>query len=288
MIKTKIHSLQEHIRRKIDDDDKESIRNLQDLCDMPLYVVEDSAVMLLEKIDTRKCINALVEAEAVRLPVPEMIVELRHPKHPKRSIFCFMNEIGSKMARVIDDADNSERDLNCFKFGIQTAFIDEGDPDKVVTDLSEPASIYVTSVADDDTRNTNLAMGQNNWMNSQKRIAPMALTVALLILNASGIEREKVKCDRLNRARSASKKTRIPDHTIIRLGHVYDREGVAHRVGKSGWKMPVHVRSAHTRQQFHGPGRSLRKPIFVPMKIINYDPASGEEPPKPKPKLVKA
>lgn len=112
----------------------------------------------------------------------------------------------------------------------------------------------------------------------------------IAMLRTQGVERDTITVPKLNKARTKSGKRVIPDHTVVRFGHYYTRSGGRKAIDPNAPKGTVrmHVRSAHTRMQPHGPGNKERKLVLVEACLVNYDPASGEAPPVAKRKVVKA
>ena len=107
----------------------------------------------------------------------------------------------------------------------------------------------------------------------------------MLLLNTRGVEKEVVKCERLNRSRARQGHRPVPDHTVIRIGHVYDRSGHATSVGGGGREpMPVHWRRGHTRLQRIGHGRTQTKLVYIEPCLVNY--IEGEDVPVPRSKEV--
>ena len=110
-------------------------------------------------------------------------------------------------------------------------------------------------------------------------VSAMALGVCLLMLNIQGVEKEMIEAKKLNKARIARGKPSIPQHTVMRIGHVYDQNGERIGLG-TGRVMAVHMRAGHARRQHHGPGNSLVKFVYIPPVLVNFTP--GIEPTMPK------
>jgi hypothetical protein len=63
------------------------------------------------------------------------------------------------------------------------------------------------------------------------------------------------------RGPSEAYKPPIPQHVVIRIGEVFDKNDKAHVFGH-GSPRP-HLRRGHIRQQAHAPQHSERKQIFI-------------------------
>lgn len=126
------------------------------------------------------------------------------------------------------------------------------------------------------------------WLDNPKILdyamapAVKALSAIIVLLRTRGVVQDKIEVSpKLNKARQSSGKSIILDHTVIRVGYTYSRDGTRVEYNKTGRRMPVHWRAGHWRHQAHGPSRSLRKDIFIEPMLINY--VEGDTPvPKPK------
>lgn len=113
-----------------------------------------------------------------------------------------------------------------------------------------------------------------------RRLTVSLLTRFLLAFHIRGVENEHMPAPKnLNKARIAKGKPPIREFTVLRVGHVYDRDGKAHAVG-TGRKMPIHMRAGHSRRQHYGKANALVKTIYVPPTIVNFDPNSEVKMPK--------
>jgi hypothetical protein len=108
----------------------------------------------------------------------------------------------------------------------------------------------------------------------------VAMLAATAILSAKGAKREMVPAPaKLNTVRAKTNKPPIPQHVVIKIGEVFDKNGKAHAFGH-GSPRP-HLRRGHIRQQTHGPQHSERKEIFINPIWINYVPFDDETTPAP-------
>ena len=100
------------------------------------------------------------------------------------------------------------------------------------------------------------------------------LQMAVLMTHLGGLEREVHDApEKLNKARRAKGEPPVRTYTYVHVGHVYNQAGerVAYERGGSGRRMPIHMRAGHNRNQFYGEGRALRKLIWIPPVLVNYD-----------------
>lgn len=119
--------------------------------------------------------------------------------------------------------------------------------------------------------------------------AGVAVQGLLMLMHTQGLERLPVTPTRLNQARERRGRVKIPDHTVVRVSHVYDRSGRATAVGDGvGRASPrMHVRAAHVKRYWVGPkGAQRQEPRFIEATIVNY--IEGDDAPVPRPKVVRS
>lgn len=132
------------------------------------------------------------------------------------------------------------------------------------------------------------------------REAIAALNISLIMSQMAELDREVVEPKKLNKARVASGKPSINGHIVIRIGHVYDKEGNKVRITDSNRRsMPIHMRAGHTKAQPHGrpwmdanPEEAMKEGntathhiVWIPPVLVNY--VDGSPLPVPKPRIVK-
>lgn len=215
---------------------------------LPHYVIDKSLADLLTRGDVRSSINAMIEADIARLPFPEMVLEV---------------DTGAARSFVL-----LEEYQDHFRARMAVMRGDEAlevDPDAIEIELGAEA-MQVT---------TKLGRTHQTWM----RTAGVCLGIALLMLNIQGVEKEIIEVTRLNRSRQASGKPSVPGHTLMRIGHVYDRNGNRQGLG-TGRHMAVHLRAGHARRQHHGEGYALTKIVYIPPVLVNFKPGVEVNQPK--------
>ena len=118
------------------------------------------------------------------------------------------------------------------------------------------------------------------------------LIASMLLLNTRGLVKEVVEPKpRLNAARKAKGKPPIPTHTVIRIGHVYTRQGkTVQREEHLRRKQPLHLRAGYTAVRWitkkherweaekAGPDGKHSLLVYVEPYMVNYDPLSDDLP----------
>lgn len=108
----------------------------------------------------------------------------------------------------------------------------------------------------------------------------IGVLAVLLMLHTKGIAVDKEeRPERLNKSRVAAGKPSIPEHRIVRIGHVYDRKGEKKDYNSSCKSMPVHWRSGHIRHQRFGKNLERSYELYIEPMLINY--VDGPEPAMP-------
>ena len=260
---------------------------------VPHYCIDRSIIDLFRSGAAILSVDAMFQAGVAHLPFPKMLVEL-WTGNPWR-YFLLLEEldpeenggqiVGCELVELVNDGiwprtmamdfaysqNSTKPDLEVFNRIVEDMRLaPPDDGEDVRTPDGRYPSWHVRFT--DDTRPDILPH------------AAAAISAAMLMTHINGLAREKVEVGKLNKARAASGKREIPEHTIVRLGHVYDRSGQKHAIG-SGHTMPIHMRAGHVRNQAHGPGMKLRKLVWIEPVLVNY--RDGTDLPKPPRKVVK-
>lgn len=130
---------------------------------------------------------------------------------------------------------------------------------------------------------------------------------AILTAHIQGVEYEEPEVERLNKQRAKLGKVTIPHHTVVRLGHYFDRSGKRHAIHSgarpgdtpTGRTMPIHLRAGYVRNQIHGkqwlaanPDKlglpnvtETHHPEWIKPVLVNY---VGDEAPMMPQKVIRA
>lgn len=125
----------------------------------------------------------------------------------------------------------------------------------------------------------------NTGIRQHMGAACRAICALVVLTGTKGVLQEHVEINpRFNKSRVQSGKVAIQDHTVIRIGHTYSRDGTKVEYKGTGRSMPVHWRAGHVRNQRFGPKLSKSYDLWIEPMLINY--SDGEEIPTPKIKEV--
>lgn len=219
---------------------------------LPHYVIDPSLMDLLTRSDVGASIKAMVEANVCNLPFPKLLLEIA--VNDGRYFITLQEHHGEFVARA--------------------AVLYEGKGDISLVDV-DPNEITVHYTGEHFHIATN-GRSHEIWL----KLVGLSVGIALLMLNIQGVVKQVIEPTRLNKSRAARGSTPIPSHTVIRIGHVYNREGKQERVA-TGRTMPVHLRAGHARHQRYGPENSLTKIVYIPPVLVNFKPG-GQAPVPPK------
>ena len=266
MIHTKFHVLQEIIRDRDKDNITlidyggsnitEAVKTVELMSAAPTYCMDPQVVGLLVREDVERSILAIMKAGIAKLPFDPMMVEFTPPTEGLSSrYFIWLSEMGNQMIRTL------------------AACLSKTDQELLV--MSDPLDIEI--VEDGLICSSFMKDDPMAWA------AMAAVSLSLLMLNTKGIEKQVIYTGKLNKARRKAGDGRlpIPQHTVVRIGTIYDRSGRGHSVTATGRHMPVHLRAGHTRHQHFGKGNEEVKIIFIPPCIVNFRDESGEKPALP-------
>lgn len=91
----------------------------------------------------------------------------------------------------------------------------------------------------------------------------------LLIMSTKGVVKEHIDPVKLNQHRAKSGKVKVPRHTYVHIGHVYQKDGST--VAYDERKSPrPHWRRGHIRNLRVGVGRTGRKPTWIEPMLVAY------------------
>jgi hypothetical protein len=280
----------------------DTLENIFDVVDkFPKYVMYDDIVRLIytaEENAIHQSVNTMVGANLAHLPFPDILVEFTAEKYISGKMITQENiEERMKVRQFVWLSENNKSNVlamsdshpfaalnwilvekkNASPFVILNPnlvfgkYIQDGAHDgtnKLGLDYKHHYAPFLNikalgQKAAEDLRQANL--DETMWTTS------CALTAAIALLRTKGVVQDKIEAPaKLNKSRIASGKAPIRDHTVIRIGHTYDRAGNAVAYNSSGRTMPVHWRAGHIRNQRFGPGLSKSYQVFIEPMLINY------------------
>lgn len=253
---------------------------IQSLLKDPIYVVDKDAIELLKRADCAAAIQAMREAGILRLPYPKIVVEIHTERGSPATIINRGPEITKSLAPEYSATENiaefvvlEEVPTASGNFGVISSYgfvytkstIAGVCPQAIAMELKDNA-IEMTYSKDIDGKTLEVV----------SHVTILALNVALVLMNMTGIEREHESHPKLNKAREKTGKQAIPDYTYLKIGHVQRSDGSRVKYNSGDVRtMPMHVRSAHTRRQHYGTNNELTKIIYVPSVIVNFNPGGN-------------
>jgi len=274
---------------------------------LPKYVIYDDVVDMVFENNSplQKSIRAMRKSGLAHLPFTELLVEFDHIKGISGDLLggvhvdtdlkvrefvwlvearehkFFANHTNDPFIGVpftLIEVPNNKKPLIILNANCLTGDFIEA-PDRAVIGLSYRA--FLTPFINEkaitvEEKNALLRAGQGNAMHT----TATALSAVVALLRTKGVKLEHIEAPaKLNKSRVASGKAPISDHTVIRIGHLYDREGNQVKYAPTGRHMPVHWRAGHIRNQRFGPGLAKSYEVFIEPMLINYE--EGTDVPAP-------
>lgn len=287
---------------------------LVEMSRVPLYVLDWDLSMKLEFKTLAKSANAIHDAGRMHLPFPRLTFELwgrwapvGKPKDVQQRLFVMVDEKGPGAfdCSVLEWRTNGEEEAVSTIFRLGLDWIATPIPGAKIYPPLKPGETDADLAGFAASWDDEAPIINEDLANRLIHEIGMGMLMGVMMVNIAGVEREKVTPKAsFNRARERSGKPRIPDHTVVRIGHVYNSSGqrVAYDRGDSGRQpMRVHMRAAHTRRQQHGPafldtdeGRQYRglssttethHVVLIDAVLVNY--RDGTDLERPLPKVVK-
>lgn len=250
MIGTKLHQIRELI--------VEENKLIEEMLAAPKYYIDRDVVELLGRPDVQSSIAAMIIADVARLPFNPLLIE-----------YDTFGDTGGKIhcAVLLQEAAGCIQARNFILYeSVQhgrTVVRETGQGGYIRIDLLHNSELNKPTIKVDP-------LGCGDRLDAQ--LAAIASMIALLMLNVKGIEKRVVETSRLNTVRKKHAKSAIPEHTIIHIGTIYDRNGKGHKYVSQGQRghMPVHMRRGHARHQACGEGQKDRKWVYIPPVLVNY------------------
>ena len=244
---------------------------------MPYFVVSQRlADTMLEHAKTfGRALLDLQKAALLRLPYKELILQMPDPDVLNATAFVILRqcqpgeeldyEFGVLKMCLVKGADGRE-------FGAvlpHTAAFNVFENDKAPEKSDERLALKVSLAAlepDDE------AVGErhNRLVQGIRATVFYALVFGALVWRTKGMEQLKVDApEKLNKARGKRGKPLVRGYTLLRIGHVYGRDGKAVKVSE-GDPRPIHWRCGHFRNQRHGPGLKESHRVWIDPILVNF------------------
>lgn len=240
--------------------------------------------LMQHNVEVVKSLEAMQQAGVLRLPFPYILAEY---------------DWGGPMLVCFSE---SKKDKNCPFRSTAMSLVRLKSRDDVL--VLSPQTYYTSPIItlDDGTKGMRWKVFTAGWVQETpegRKLAGEAgtedywkpeiepgLVACMLLLNTRGIVREHVHSPTvLNRARAKHGKPPIPSHTIIRVGHVYERGGGAVPAGEHARRgQPLHWRAGYTAVRWitkrHAKWQAElandmgthQLLVYVEPYLVNYDP----------------
>lgn len=246
----------------------------------PTFVMDKELQALFDDASLQHSVQAMFEAGVAKLPYPALMMELWGGMDWR---YFLVIEEGDKPTRFRVTAMEYIRTRDG-GFGVV--------PSPLVADIN-----FLTDVLE-----WNCEWQDDKGLDRKDMIFHIlaALNLALVMSHIGELDREVIETSKVNRNRIAKGKPSIHNHIIVRIGHVYDREGKKVKLTDANRRsMTIHMRAGHTKHQPHGkpwmdanpeeaakPGNTADHHIvWIAPVLVNF--RDGSELPLPKPRVVR-
>jgi hypothetical protein len=276
---SRIHILAENVRADTNEPSVNDSR-MQNMLASPAFVIQQDAFEMMKRADCGAAVQALQDADILRLPYEKMVVEwcINEGRASDIGPFIFDGGLGSVEGEFVKSYDQIEPIHEFVHMHEETH---KGTGKYFI--VCEYAFLYTKSRVGGLFADKFGLTFEDNCIKAvhDKRIHPrqrdialaacvVALNAALVLMNMRGIEREVHTNAPLNKQRVRKGKPAIRDYSYLHIGHVYRSDGTRVKYTEGDHRtMPMHVRSAHTRNQVCGEGRLERRLVYIPSVIVN-------------------
>lgn len=313
-IRTRLHKVWECVERgsysitqryRDPDSDPKSLRDIisrQKLLNavwammrVPHYYFEPNLCEIMQEEGTTDSLKAMFEAKVTRLPFPEMVIEYDEPEKTRGGgVVRNFIVLGERPQSLVV---GNEEVFHPYRCTILRHVMAPDHHDMVLVSPAEVLIAFDAEAGDEKTFGFHYGMLECPYLDRSKisdermqrllsrdvdldsAIAGEALSMATLLLNTRGIQKTVIEPSRLNKAREKKGQAKIPTHTVIRIGHVYAKDGSSQVYDPTGRKHTrVHWRKGHTRTQRYGQGLTQAKLVFIEPCLVNYREGGDEKP----------
>lgn len=250
---------------------------------LPNFVIAPDLLALVSEHDFNSSLADLQRAGALRLPYPGgMVIEVPGEKH---HVIGLLEEtvvegrvgLGGVVVRIYEDQEGTYlvSSLLC------SALNFEKRDDEVWLGIRAWVPPWLDP-AEPKLRNKDDIQLDTAFRKDTADLLRL-VNCAAVLLGTSGIKREVIETQRLNRARLKSNKPPIPRHTYVSIGHVYRRAEGEEKDAYIPRRSPrPHWRRGFTKGVRYGPGLVNIRQQYIPPRLIAFKPEMGDEPPPPK------
>lgn len=272
---------------------------------LPKYVMYDDIVDLVytdSENSFHESVRAMLKAKLCHLPFPEMLVEFDTPKHISGDMIDRPHFEGVHRVRTFVWLGENQKGFvekhKQLTFSTVTWNLVERPNERPMIVLNTNMS-FGSFIEDLESTGGKLGLQYQHHpamfmsadtlpkdelktltrgnMDESMWVASLAITAVVGLLRTRGVVQERIEAPaKLNKKRAESGKAPIRDHTVIRIGHTYNREGEKVDYKSTGRHMPVHWRAGHIRNQRFGPGLSKSYEVFIEPMLVNY--SDGDAP----------
>lgn len=250
---------------------------------MPRFIIDSELISMTADPSFHLSIRDMERAGVLRLPYPEMFVELTPDAVTTQIVMLIdMKQRGRDVDDVIRKSLGDVIDFDLYPFMTMTFTHAKATPNSMECIGIPPCTVFLGMDPDVDPPSLrsvavkNMLLGDHPMVDYAVSTTKMqlsgagvtALFCATLLMSTEGVERETITAGNLNRRRTSRGDPAIPDHTYIHVGRVY--QGSSNDSEKyDARKSPrPHWRRGHLRTVHVGAGRTASRRVFIPARLV--------------------
>lgn len=235
---------------------------------VPKFVIDSHLYDVLEPKLISESMEAMIKCDVVRLPFDPMMIECTfHDVLPDEHFFLYINGENMRLFSLVDDL----AVVHPIKAEISHCITEDG---KAGMNVQTHWAYFPQNAI----RAFEIQEAYDKMAHWVARVIQRLASLAYVITNIQGVEREVIESERLNKQRVKSDKPPVPTYTLLRIGHAYKQSGEVIKYDRSASTglRQVHMRRGHTRNQRFGAGLTETKLIYIEPVLVNYH--GGEAP----------
>lgn len=259
------------------------LEDLDHFSKLPYFVISEKLQEVFKQDECLLCVQAMLEAGVFKLPYEWQLIEFDYKTDTMtEKVYCAVKQHADGKIDVYTML-YMNRDVGlCYvipPFTHTIKFELNVDPETNKTEVGFNFETFAcTYYKDQEVIKKQFKNGGQDLSELLVGLALRAVYYLAVVSNARGVAKEHIACEALNKKRVKRGNTRVPDHTVFRIGRVYDRSGKSSHYDENDAvkrRMPIHLRRGHVRHQRHGKGREQVKLTYIEPVLVNFKPDSA-------------
>lgn len=249
---------------------------------MPRFIIDDQLIEMTADPSFHLSIRDMARAGVLRLPYPEMFVELTADAVTTQIVMLIDMNQSRHGLDIIRKSLGDVVDFDVYPFMTMTFTHAKATPNSIECVGIPPCTVFLGMDPNVDPPSLRSVAIRNRLLGEHPMVdyaisttkmqlsgaGAIALFCATLLMSTDGVEREAITAGNLNRKRTSRGDPVIPDHIYVHIGRVYrgsGNESEKYDVRKSP---RPHWRRGHLRTVHVGAGRTASRRVFIPARLV--------------------